>query len=173
VPFGHTEDLKRTRGSSVVLFESFESVLYGKAIMTIKKQEFYEGAAIHLLISDSCEIRFRYDAPFFIVNDSLSLYLKYSARGRSPWAFTFFPEEQMSLIARASHSRLVIGLICGSDGVAALECEDYKLIALPKDSSVHVSCYRAHGEHYKINGPDGSLSRKVAPSAWQRILENS
>jgi hypothetical protein len=139
--------------------------------MAIKKQEFYEGAALHLLARSGGITSIRYEPPLFVVNNELLVLLKYSTRGRSPWGFTFMPDEQVLLQNRASDSKIVIGLICGADGVAAFTYDAYLSVAAPRESAVHIACYRKHGEHYEVNGPDGTLDRKVAPSNWQRILE--
>ena len=139
--------------------------------MAIKKQEFYEGAALHLLARTSGIASVRYEAPFFLLNDYLLVYLKYSTRGRSPWGFTFMPEEQVLLQLKASTFNVLIGLICGADGVAALRFDAYRSVAAVRNSAVHVSCYRQHGEHYEINGPDGRLDEKIPPSNWRKILE--
>jgi len=139
--------------------------------MAIKKQEFYEGAALHLLVCHGTIAGIRYEKPFFLVNNGLLVYLKYSTRGRSPWGFTFTRDEQVLLHDSASQIRIVIGLICGADGVAALTFEDYQSVAAPRKAAVHVACYRKHGEYYEVKGPDGALAGKVAPANWQRILE--
>lgn len=139
--------------------------------MAIKKQEFYEGAALHLLARTGGITGIRHVAPFFLLNNQLSVYLKYSTKGRSPWGFTFMPDEQALLQNRASELEIVIGLICGADGVAAFTYDDYLSVATPRKSAIHIACYRQHGEHYKVKGPDGALAGKVAPSTWQRILE--
>lgn len=140
--------------------------------MAIKKQEFYEGAALHLLARSGGLNKIRYESPQFVVNGNVLLHLKYSTKNRSPWGFTFVPEEQLLLAERAATRRLFLGLVCGADGVVAVQYEAYREIAAPRDTSIHVACYRRHGEHYEVNGPDGSLGRKIPPSMWQRILES-
>jgi hypothetical protein len=117
--------------------------------MAIKKQEFYEGAALHL-VARATPIAIRYEAPFFLFNDRLSVLLKYSTRGRSPWGFTFTPDEQIILQRRASRFKTAIGLICGGDGVAALSYESYLSVAAPRNAAVHIACYRQHGERYEV-----------------------
>jgi len=106
-----------------------------------------------------------------VLNDKLLVLLKYSTRGRSPWGFTFMPEEQVLMREKAAQAEVIVGLICGSDGVAAFNYEAFCVIAECRSSALHISCYRPHGEHYEVWGPDGRLSRKIAPSAWQRILD--
>jgi hypothetical protein len=138
--------------------------------MSIKKQEFYEGAALHLLARGGGIESIRYEAPFFLLNDRLLVYLKYSTKGRSPWGFTFTKEEQAVLKTKATKIQIMIGLVCGADGVAAVDYEDYVRVATPRKTAVHVACYRKHGKHYDVNGPDGMLDRKVAPSTWSNFL---
>lgn len=139
--------------------------------MAIKKQEFYEGAALHLLARAGGITSIQYESPFFLLNDQLLVLLKYSTRGRSPWGFTFTTDEQVVLQGRWNQFKIVIGLICGADGVATLTYDAYRSIAAPRKSALHVSCYRQHGEHYEVNGPDGTLDGKVAPLNWLRILD--
>lgn len=138
--------------------------------MTIQKQEFYEGAALHQLIRASDGPKVGFSFPFFIFDGQLQTHLKYSTGKRSPWGFTFMPDEQVLLRARARELPLVIGLICGADGVAALPYDDFSGIASLRTVAVRISCKRKHREHYEISGPDGTLSGKVAPSDWGRLL---
>lgn len=138
--------------------------------MAIKKQEFYEGAALHLLARAGGITSIQYEAPFFVLNSQLWVHLKYSTKGRSPWGFTFTMDEQKILQIRSSNSKIVIGLVCGADGVAAFTYDAYLRVAAPRASAIRIACYRRHGQHYDVKGPDGKLDRKVAPSDWQRIL---
>lgn len=139
--------------------------------MAIKKQAFYEGAALHILACAGDVTSIHREPPFFLLNKRLLVLLKYCTKGRSPWAFTFGIDEQVFLANRASESRLVFGLVCGGDGVAALPYEAYLSIASVRRATVHIACYRQHAEHYEINGPDGKLSSKVSPAMWERILQ--
>jgi len=139
--------------------------------MGIQKQEFYEGAALHQLIRGSSRIKaIVHLPPLFIFDGSLQVHLKYSTAKRSPWGFTFMSDEQALLRQRAQEMQLVIGLICGADGVAALPFEEYIKVASITDTALHVSCRRNHREHFEIVGPDGTLPGKVAPSAWAKLL---
>ena len=74
--------------------------------MSIKKQEFYEGAALHLLARAGGITGIRYEAPLFLLNEQLLVLLKYSTKGRSPWGFTFTRDEQLILHNRASQLRV-------------------------------------------------------------------
>jgi hypothetical protein len=142
--------------------------------MTIKKQEFYEGAALHLLASTERIVGIMYRPPFFVLNGRIFLMLKYSTRGRSPWGFTFTESERARLekvLVKDSKRTIKIGLICGADGIVALDYDEFLKITGPRTAAVHVSCYRKHGEYYEVNGPDGTLDRKVPPSNWQKLFD--
>jgi len=142
----------------------------GLVAMAIKKQEFYEGAALYILARSAELTSVRYEAPLFLINNEVAIHLKYATRVHSPWSFTFLAEEQRLMQKWAGANRLVIGLVCASDGIATLSYEDYAVIASVRDTALHVGCRRRHGEFYEVGGPDGQLPRKVSPSQWQRLL---
>lgn len=138
--------------------------------MAIRKQEFYEGAALHVLVCEGSLRRINYEAPYFILNDVTPVYIKYSTGGRSPWGFTFTAQEHERM--HACPDNIVIALVCGSDGIAAMNVTEYRAVASSRGSpALRVACYRRHGEHYEVSGPDGSLDRKIPPSRWKRILD--
>ena len=140
--------------------------------MPISKQEFYEGAALHALARTGRISGISYEHPFFILNEYLAVYFKYSTRCRSPWSFTFTQNEQLSLHQFSSKYEIVIAFICGSDSVAAISYNEYITVATLRTSSVHLACFRKHRKQFEISGPDGVLCRKVAPSDWQRIFNS-
>jgi len=140
--------------------------------MSIKKHEFYEGAAIHQLLRSGDVETLSYFAPFFLVNSTLWLYLKHSTKGRSPWQFTFSASEQELLDTQSRIGTLVLGLVCAADGVAALWYEWYRSVSNVGSSTISISCRRQYNEHYSIVGPKGELARKVPPSMWRQLLNN-
>jgi hypothetical protein len=138
--------------------------------MSIRKQEFYEGAALHQIACGSTVSSIRYEPPFFRLNEAFLVLLKHCTKNRSPWGFTFSHAEQTLLREKATELRLVVGLICGADGIAALDGDSLFSIAALNNSAVHIACFRRHGQYYEIKGPDGTLEGKVPPSRWQRLL---
>jgi hypothetical protein len=139
--------------------------------MGIQKQEFYEGAALHQLIRGSKGIEIAHVPPLFIIDGWLQVHLKYSTSKRSPWGFTFMPDEQLLLQRRGQQLPLVIGLVCAADGVAALPYEAFVRVAQVKSMALRVTCRRNHREYFELGGPDGTLPGKVAPSEWVRLIE--
>lgn len=138
--------------------------------MAIRKLEFYEGAALYRLIRSLGDVRVRVDGGGVTLNDQVCVYFKYSTRPRSPWSFTFSSVQRSELAIRAASIPVVIGLVCGADGVAALDYADYVAVTGDGVSQVSISCARSYDKHYAVGGPAGDLSRKLAPSAWDRLL---
>ena len=136
--------------------------------MSIQKQEFYEGAALYALIRSRSR-SIRYENPFFVVDEKYCLILKYSTRKRSPWGFTFTVDEQ-NIYKQKVNNKLIIGLICGSDGVAGFNYNEFSKIALPSKMAIHISCFRNRREQYRISGPDGEMDGKIARSDWLSTL---
>lgn len=137
--------------------------------MTIQKQEFYEGAALHALVCGGNVRSIAYIAPFFVVNDEIAAYIKYSTKGRTPWGFTFTRQEQERIYEETRP--LMIALVCGSDGIAAVTRDEYRRIAALTNVAIRVACNRKHGEHFEVTGPDALLDRKVSPSRWPRLFQ--
>src|SRR5262245_59275917 len=138
--------------------------------MPIRKHEYYEGAALHILARGGLITRLRPRPPFIELNSNVLVLLKYSTKGRSPWGFSFTADEQDAVLSCPDTHRLFMGLVCGSDGVVALDSPSYRIIASQRTPTVWISCYRSHGEHYEISGPTGTLDKRIAPSAWSKIL---
>ena len=138
--------------------------------MGIKKQDFYEGAALFILARTGDLHGIRHEEPFFVLNDNLLIYLKHSTQTRSPWGFTFSKEERETLRAKNASDKIVIGLVCGADGVAALPYESFAEVAGSGDGQFRIACHRKHNEHYCITGPNAQLAKKIAPSNWLKIL---
>lgn len=138
--------------------------------MAIQKQEFYEGAALYQLIRGAGDVHVRFTAPMFVLDERLQVHLKYSTAKRSPWGFTFNPNEQQLVLERSAELPLVIGLVCGADGIAVLSFEQFASIARPRATAIRVACFRKHRQHFEITGPDGDVPGKVAPSGWQCLL---
>lgn len=139
--------------------------------MPIKKQDFYEGAAVYQLVRSGRLKAIRHEHPYLIINDSQYVYLKYSTKGRSPWPFTFAPDEQSMLHRAPMRGEVTVGLVCGADGIVALPADEYRVLAISQPIAIHISCRRSHGEHYQVSGPNGVLSHKIAPTAWRHLLE--
>jgi len=138
--------------------------------MAIQKRDFYEGAALHQIIRGSPQASVCYSPPLFVFNGRIQVHLKYCTAKRSPWNFTFAADEQVLMQQWAQAGPLVMGLICGADGIAALPYHAYDQVAGIRDVALHLACRRRHREHFEVVGPIGTLPQKIAPSDWARLL---
>lgn len=133
--------------------------------MTTAKQDFYVGAALsQILRRASCSICS--SPPFFVLNDTIRLYIKYNTKVRTPWGFTITPAEQLFLLSDWPDGVVFLGLVCGDDGVAAVSQAELFMLAGDSAASFRVSCSRQFGAHYAVSGPGGVLPRRVAPCRW-------
>lgn len=140
--------------------------------MGIDKKDYYQGAALFHLITTPSFQSLVYESPFFVLNKTRLVHLKYSAKTHSPWRFTFNSDEQNMLLKEYHKQvRLYLGMICGADGVACLNISSAVELAFGSSDVAWIACFRKHGEHYEIRGSNGVLDGKVAPSDWLRILE--
>lgn len=137
--------------------------------MGIQKQEFYEGAALHQIIRHGPGASLVYSVPVFTLDARVQLHLKYCTGKRSPWGFTFTADEQLLLLDLVAQLPLVIGLVCGADGVVALPFSEYLTIANPRNAAMRISCFRKHRGHFEVWGPDGRVPRKIPSSDWRRV----
>ena len=138
--------------------------------MAIQKQEFYEGAALMRLATAAQSIHLEFDHPYYIADNRLVLYIKYTTKARTPWGFTFSAAELAGLLRKARTTPVVIGLVCGSDGIVALELRAILALLTTRKVGFHISCARDHRKFYCVSGPAGSLASAIAPSEWQNLL---
>jgi hypothetical protein len=106
------------------------------------------------------------DAPqgFYLLGGKAPLYLKFSRNRKGPWSFTFHREHQVqfqSMVDR--YGDCVLGLICGMDGVAALNYVQVREVLddnFEEQEGITVS--RRLNRMYSVGGTNGRLSGKVA-----------
>lgn len=139
----------------------------------------YYGCVLHQLIEQSSQqvtiqrlnggIR-----GFYLVNDNLPFYIKYSTNRTGPWSFNFLPtqqERQKELFD--IYGECVAVFVCGRDGIAALPyAELQKMVDANSEIQEGVSIRRRHRKMYQITGRNGSLDRKVSRGSLSEILKN-
>jgi hypothetical protein len=137
----------------------------------IDKQEFYHGAAITRLLEDPrCEQLRRRDFGY-AVNEGIFVFLKYSTKGRSPWGFVFSGEEARKL--KGISGRVFIGLICGGDGICAVQWEDVRSLLGEVEGSARIAVRRRFNEQYGVSGPAAEFKGKVPVKAWPSLVFDS
>jgi len=135
----------------------------------IAKREFYHGAAVVRLLEDKRCQTVRKNELGYVINDSVLIFLKYSTKARSPWRFTFVPEEVEQLNTRAaSFADIFVVLICGGDGICPVSwCNVCQLL---HNTTGWMSARRGFNQEYGVAGPKGELGGKVPLNAWPSII---
>jgi hypothetical protein len=140
----------------------------------------YYGAVISIIVDFSeDEVRIKKIpktcAGFYLINDLLPLYIKYSTSRRGPWVFNFqksHQEIQQNLYE--NYSECIVAFVCGKDGVAALSHESFRNVLDESfDHQEAVTIRRKHNEMYRVRGKDGVLERRVSRSSLQDILKQT
>lgn len=135
----------------------------------LEKQEFYWGAAIIRLLEDSRCTGLKKEEHGYLVNSKSFVLLKYSTKSRTPWRF-IFGEDEFARLTHVSNrnNSIVIGLICGGDGVCAIGWT--QALTLLGGKSGWISVRRNFHERYGVAGPTGELDRKISVRDWPAVL---
>ena len=101
--------------------------------MSIDIFEFYHGAVLAKLLYKGTELKikaFPSDGNCtFSINNKIGLYIKYSKKRMTPWVFTFKKKHQEEFqILSELHKKTFLALVCGDDGIACLEYDQFKKI---------------------------------------------
>ncbi|MCP4649613.1 MAG: hypothetical protein GY853_05980 [PVC group bacterium] len=132
----------------------------------IDKQEYYYGAGLIKLIDDPRFLTIKKNEDGYIVNDATFIYLKYRTKSMAPWSFTITKEEgQLLQKHRDKFTNVVIGLVCGGDGVCAVSFDLAKELLGGTEGSISVK--RKFREQYSVKGPAQKMKGKVSPKEWQ------
>ena len=135
----------------------------------IDKQEFYHGAALSRLLSNSSCCRIRKVDGGYIVNDAVFLLIKYTTKHRSPWRFTFSNDDMDILSTRSAQSLKIIGVfINGGDGISVLTQAEINHILGGRPGWVSMS--RRFNQQYSVAGSENALRKKCSLSRFPTIL---
>jgi penicillin-binding protein-related factor A (putative recombinase) len=122
----------------------------------------------------SVAIRKAYDdyAGFYLINERIPIYIKYSTKRTSPWTFTFHREQQhrQEFLAEIQRECLMC-FVCGKDGIVALSHKDFRQVLDHNfELQESVTIRRRHNKMYEIKGRDGILSRKMSKNSLADVL---
>ncbi len=136
----------------------------------LDKFEYYHGAAIVRILEDErCHSIQRRELLGYVVNQEVFIFLKYTTRSRSPWGFTFDQEDVDRCVRMSSeYKRVVIGMVCGGDGIFALDWDEAKNLLAEKPG--RISGARKHNHSYSVWGTAGELKNKIAINRWPSLV---
>ena len=136
----------------------------------LDKTEYYHGAAIVRLLEDKrCRSVHMRRLLGYVVNNDIFVFLKYTTKNRSPWGFTFDLKDVNRCFRMATEYRkVVLGFICGGDGVCALDWSEAKKLLDGKHGRIATS--RKHNRSYSVRGTAGELKKKVPVGRWPSLV---
>ena len=146
--------------------------------MDVSDQEIYQGIVFQKIIKQLEANGFRNGISFqsgtsknsFIIKPSkniiLGIYIKYTKKNKSPWAFSFHHEHQEEIqILNELCSEVFVALVCGYDGVPLITYSELKqLLDENFEQSERVSITRKPRGNYWLKGRDGVLQKSVTVS---------
>lgn len=141
----------------------------------IKDYSRYHGAAIIELlgsVDENISICSHSSVGFYIINNSLPIFIKYSTSRKGPWVFNFALTHQVveeELFDEFEQCLTVF--VCGKDGIAAISHDELKQLLDEKDQE-SVIIRRRHKQMYQIRGKKGSLDRKISRSSLPDAFRN-
>lgn len=143
----------------------------------IKEFEFYHGAVLTKLFHESKKdlVISIFPTPSnssYVINKKIGLFIKYSSKRMSPWRFSFSQEHQDEILKiKNKIGSVFLLLICGEDGVVALNFNELKEILNETHQVVEwISVSRTRNTEYQVKGSDGSLVYKISKKDFPRKL---
>jgi len=136
----------------------------------LDKSGYYHGAAIIRLMDDArCLAVKKRGFLGYVVNNENFVFLKYTTKTRSPWGFTFNQEDvDRCFKMEQEYKNVVLGLICGGDGVCALHLSEAKELLGGKPG--RIAAGRKHNQSYAVWGTEGEWKRKIPLGRWPLLL---
>src|SRR5580704_3214716 len=103
----------------------------------IRDRERYSGCVFSHLIDkwegSLCFQRLREEGVgFYLIADTVPVFIKYSKARRGPWTFTFQPEHLTAYRRVVGvYGKCIAAFVCGSDGIAAVDHNQFRQLADP------------------------------------------
>lgn len=110
---------------------------------------------------------------FYLLDERIPLYIKFSRNRKGPWSFNFQRDHQVKfreLVER--YGDCIVALVCGTDGIVALNDTRMKQLfdhQIGEQESIVVR--RKLNQMYGVSGSDGELSQKLSRDSLLELLE--
>lgn len=139
----------------------------------LDQTDYYHGAAVIRLLEDQrCNAVRKRNNLGYVVNGENFIFLKYTTKVRTPWGFTFDQEDiERGFRMLKEYKRVVLGLICGGDGICALDWTEVEKLLDRKPG--RISAGRKHNQSYAVWGTAGELKGKISLRRWPQLLFES
>jgi hypothetical protein len=139
--------------------------------------EFFYGAAILKIVHSRCFTKienFNKRNSSYLLDDTISLYIKYSSKRMPPWFFTFDIEHVSDIKNMFSlFGNAFVALVCNKDGICCLDWQEFNTLISVESINYPkwVRVVRKKNEKYSIYGIDGNLKHKIGNSDFPSKLK--
>ena len=108
----------------------------------------------------------------YVVNETVGIYIKYSAKRMTPWRFTFLAEHQQEIeLLKSSFEKVFLVLVCSDDGVVCFSYAELKqILDNLLDPIEWISATRHKREMYLVKGSNGELDFKIGQNEFPNKL---
>lgn len=116
------------------------------------------------------------DNASYVINKTIGIYIKYSAKRMSPWRFSFQKEHQDEILEMKNKlGEVYTILVCNDDGIVCLNFDELKEVLDTQHDTVEwISVARGPREKYEVKGHDGKLRLKIGNSDFpEKIFQPS
>lgn len=134
----------------------------------INEFEFFHGLVFaRILHATSRPIsveKFRLDSnASYVLDGTIGLYIKHSAKRMTPWKFTFKKEHKNEIdLLSVKFKNVFIILVCNNDGIACISYSELNRILNNQCDPIEwISVNRHKREMYSIKGSNGELDYKI------------
>jgi hypothetical protein len=143
----------------------------------IKEFEFFHGSVFARILHAtqrpvSIELFKSVSNASYVINKTIGVYIKHSAKRMTPWRFTFCREHQAEIdLLKASHKDVFLLLVCNDDGVVCLSYPELKQLVDNQERPIEwISATRHKREMYAVKGSNGELDFKIGQNDFPTKL---
>lgn len=135
----------------------------------MKNIDFFHGMVLTKIVQNksACLKKYRGNNSSYIIDDQISVYIKYSSKRMSPWSFSFSKIHIHEIRDMKNKiEKIFIILICDNNGICCLNYNEFcTVISIEnRDFPKWIKASRLKGEKYSVSGSDGKLKYKVGNS---------
>jgi hypothetical protein len=139
--------------------------------MKIQEQHLYHGAALTQIVQhQSFKALNRASEKYghYLVNTDRHVFVKYRTNDKSPWQYTFSPEELSTIDDEIKHKkRVFLCLVCGQTTVCALDADQIQVVLdLTKKEQQWIRVEVPSGSSCHVSGSKGKLEKTVPHNSF-------
>lgn len=137
--------------------------------------DFFHGAVFSRIIDDfpTHIEKHSINNSSYIINNKISIYIKYSQKRISPWTFSFAQThiEEINKVKKGFENIFIL-LVCNDNGICCLNYQEFCTVISVESNNFPkwIKARRQKGEKYAVTGSDGKLTYKIGDSDFPQKI---